>query len=235
MERGGGGEIRQRMTLLDQLSLFQQQPSSNLRDLLKVRDEAGRDPRASPAVTLAAVLASDKNSPSAAGATAPSSPRTLLDVIRDEESRDAAAAAGSSSWRELTDRLRIRHAAAAASWTAGSASSAAESPTPAAATTTIRVSLMTLMELREGEEEERGGEEEPPAAVADVEVEEEEDDVAEEARRRDVCCVCMVRKKGAAFIPCGHTFCRLCSREMLAGRGNCPLCNAAIAEVLHIF
>ncbi|XP_060180310.1 uncharacterized protein LOC132610076 [Lycium barbarum] len=49
------------------------------------------------------------------------------------------------------------------------------------------------------------------------------------------CCVCMVRHKGAAFIPCGHTFCRLCSRELWVQRGNCPLCNNFILEVLDIF
>jgi hypothetical protein len=49
------------------------------------------------------------------------------------------------------------------------------------------------------------------------------------------CCVCMVRSKGAAFIPCGHTFCRLCSRELWVQRGNCPLCNTAILQVLDIF
>ncbi|KAF0898180.1 hypothetical protein E2562_001824 [Oryza meyeriana var. granulata] len=49
------------------------------------------------------------------------------------------------------------------------------------------------------------------------------------------CCVCMARAKGAAFIPCGHTFCRTCARELLAGRGRCPLCNAAILDVLDIF
>lgn len=49
------------------------------------------------------------------------------------------------------------------------------------------------------------------------------------------CCVCMVRHKGAAFIPCGHTFCRLCSRELWVQRGNCPLCNGFILEVLDIF
>ena len=49
------------------------------------------------------------------------------------------------------------------------------------------------------------------------------------------CCVCMARAKGAAFIPCGHTFCRGCARELLAGRGRCPLCNAAIVDVLDIF
>jgi len=45
----------------------------------------------------------------------------------------------------------------------------------------------------------------------------------------------MARAKGAAFIPCGHTFCRACARELLAGRGRCPLCNAAIVDVLDIF
>ncbi|XP_059451876.1 uncharacterized protein LOC132182604 [Corylus avellana] len=61
-------------------------------------------------------------------------------------------------------------------------------------------------------------------------------------RRRDkevdgdwVCCVCMERSKGAAFIPCGHTFCRVCSREMWVNRGSCPLCNRSILEILDIF
>ncbi|KAK8717892.1 hypothetical protein V6N13_045144 [Hibiscus sabdariffa] len=49
------------------------------------------------------------------------------------------------------------------------------------------------------------------------------------------CCVCMVRHKGAAFIPCGHTFCRVCSRELWVQRGNCPLCNGIIQEILDIF
>lgn len=49
------------------------------------------------------------------------------------------------------------------------------------------------------------------------------------------CCVCMVRHKGAAFIPCGHTFCRMCSREIWVNRGNCPLCNNLISEILDIF
>ncbi|XP_026400882.1 putative uncharacterized protein DDB_G0288537 [Papaver somniferum] len=49
------------------------------------------------------------------------------------------------------------------------------------------------------------------------------------------CCVCMIRPKGAAFIPCGHTFCRLCSRKLWVNRGNCPLCNSFILEILDIF
>lgn len=50
-----------------------------------------------------------------------------------------------------------------------------------------------------------------------------------------VCCVCMGRKKGAAFVPCGHTFCRVCSRELWLNRGSCPLCNAPISQILDIF
>ncbi|GAA0163392.1 hypothetical protein LIER_19273 [Lithospermum erythrorhizon] len=50
-----------------------------------------------------------------------------------------------------------------------------------------------------------------------------------------VCCVCMVRKRGAAFIPCGHTFCRVCSRELWLNRGTCPLCIRSIIEILDIF
>lgn len=49
------------------------------------------------------------------------------------------------------------------------------------------------------------------------------------------CCVCMERHKGSAFIPCGHTFCRLCSRELFVQRGNCPICNGFIEEILDIF
>ncbi|KAJ0263498.1 Uncharacterized protein HA466_0038410 [Hirschfeldia incana] len=50
-----------------------------------------------------------------------------------------------------------------------------------------------------------------------------------------VCCVCMGRKKGSAFIPCGHTFCRVCSRELWLNRGSCPLCNRPIVDILDIF
>ncbi|XP_027338224.1 uncharacterized protein LOC113852182 [Abrus precatorius] len=78
-----------------------------------------------------------------------------------------------------------------------------------------RVSLMRLLEETEGgDAEEKGG-----GAVGND----------------SVCCVCMGRKKGAAFIPCGHTFCRVCSRELWLNRGSCPLCNRSILEILDIF
>ncbi|KAH7441163.1 hypothetical protein KP509_03G027400 [Ceratopteris richardii] len=50
-----------------------------------------------------------------------------------------------------------------------------------------------------------------------------------------LCCVCMIGLRGAAFTPCGHTFCRKCSRELWKGRGSCPLCNKLITGILDIF
>nr|GLL16711.1 probable E3 ubiquitin-protein ligase LOG2 [Ipomoea trifida] len=57
--------------------------------------------------------------------------------------------------------------------------------------------------------------------------EETEDETAGDGGKfiLDNCCVCMVRHKGAAFIPYRHTFCRLCSRELWVQRGSCPLYN----------
>lgn len=81
--------------------------------------------------------------------------------------------------------------------------------------TPSRVSLMRLLEETDG---------------YDLEM------VKEEGERCDsMCCVCMGRKKGAAFIPCGHTFCRVCSRGMWLNRGSCPLCNRSILEILDIY
>ncbi|WCJ20136.1 RING/U-box superfamily protein [Euphorbia peplus] len=82
--------------------------------------------------------------------------------------------------------------------------------------TPTRVSLMRLLEETEagggGGEREREGE-----------------------GNDSMCCVCMVRKKGAALIPCGHTYCRVCSREVWVNRGSCPLCNRSILQILDIF
>ncbi|XP_019158856.1 PREDICTED: RING finger protein 141-like [Ipomoea nil] len=50
-----------------------------------------------------------------------------------------------------------------------------------------------------------------------------------------LCCVCMERNRGAALIPCGHTYCRVCSRELWLNKRTCPLCNLSIRETLHIF
>ncbi|MED6123963.1 hypothetical protein PIB30_054499 [Stylosanthes scabra] len=89
-----------------------------------------------------------------------------------------------------------------------------------------RVSLMRLLE------ETDGGDAEISAAGKGKTSEEEK---ISGVGNDWVCCVCMGRKKGAAFIPCGHTFCRVCSRELWLNRGSCPLCNRSILEILDIF
>ncbi|MQM18683.1 hypothetical protein Taro_051680 [Colocasia esculenta] len=105
----------------------------------------------------------------------------------------------------------------------------------------IRVSLMALLEQTDRQMEgpgfavsallEAAGE----AEAEEEEEEEEEGPGGDGGGKMYKCCVCMVRHKGAAFIPCGHTFCRLCSRELWVSRGNCPLCNGFILEILDIF
>ncbi|XP_074282908.1 uncharacterized protein LOC141607454 [Silene latifolia] len=96
----------------------------------------------------------------------------------------------------------------------------------------VRMSLMELLE----ETDRQAGISGPTYRIVDVKEEEEEEEVAKEIGKAEFsCCVCMVRHKGAAFIPCGHTFCRLCSRELFVQRGNCPLCNNFILEILDIF
>lgn len=101
------------------------------------------------------------------------------------------------------------------------ADEAASAAGPTAPGTPMRVSLMRLLEETETEGCDGGAENnEKAAGVGGCD---------------SVCCVCMGRKKGAAFIPCGHTFCRVCSREVWLNRGSCPLCNRTILEILDIF
>ncbi|THU54209.1 hypothetical protein C4D60_Mb10t22630 [Musa balbisiana] len=99
----------------------------------------------------------------------------------------------------------------------------------------VRVSLMALLEQTDRQWSSAGEGSSPAAALAALS--EEEPAAAEDVGGGilHVCCVCMVRHKGAAFIPCGHTFCRLCSRELWVNRGSCPLCNGNILEILDIF
>lgn len=99
----------------------------------------------------------------------------------------------------------------------------------------VRMSLMDLLEEAEQQSGVRGptyrfDENEKPEEEV---IEEEEEEIG--GKGVHSCCVCMLRHKGAAFIPCGHTFCRKCSRELWVQRGNCPLCNNFILEILDIF
>ncbi|CAA0841627.1 RING/U-box superfamily protein [Striga hermonthica] len=105
------------------------------------------------------------------------------------------------------------------------------SPQPQRAEPPVRMSLMALLA-----ENDRQMRLESSACVSGDGRGEVEDSVAVGGGGGyNGCCVCMVRHKGAAFIPCGHTFCRLCSRELWVQRGNCPLCNNYILEILDIF
>ncbi|RDX65614.1 hypothetical protein CR513_55717, partial [Mucuna pruriens] len=96
--------------------------------------------------------------------------------------------------------------------------------------------MMSLMDLLEETDREMGLEG-GKYILSDEECDEDDEAGEEdgEGAMEHTCCVCMVRHKAAAFIPCGHTFCRLCSRELMVSRGNCPLCNNFILEVLDIF
>lgn len=188
-------------------------PPTNLRHLLMVTDAADASSTSRPGLTLGTVLGFEKL-PAAAAAAPPSAPgRTLLDIIREEENRPASGGDEGQkiNWRSLKDRLLLRRMAGGA---------AAARP---AAEGTGRVSLFSLLEQADrhaapGEEEEESSSSSSAAAAGEY-----------------GCCVCMVRHKGAAFIPCGHTFCRVCSRELWVSRGNCPLCNGYILEILDIF
>ncbi|KAL6601796.1 hypothetical protein ACP70R_045016 [Stipagrostis hirtigluma subsp. patula] len=192
--------LRRGVTLAEQLAA-----SSNLRDLLKLRDDDAGDGHG-------------RLGPGAGGRR-----RTLLDVIRSAADEDRAPAPGDAGG-------------------AGAAAAAATEQAPTAAGARgERVSLMALLERTEqqwaacpgGGQWKRvdgdDGEEEEEAAAAPAEAGKGGGGVGGR------CCVCVARGKGAAFIPCGHTFCRACARELRAGRGRCPLCNAAIREVLNLF
>ncbi|WCJ38054.1 RING/U-box superfamily protein [Euphorbia peplus] len=100
----------------------------------------------------------------------------------------------------------------------------------------VRMSLMDLLEETDRQMGVVGSSYTMGDDVACGDEEEEEDDGTNRGDGIEhTCCVCMIRHKGAAFIPCGHTFCRMCSRELWVQRGNCPICNGYILEILDIF
>ncbi|XP_059432840.1 uncharacterized protein LOC132166098 [Corylus avellana] len=153
----------------------------------------------------------------------PHAPTRLLAAVLAEERALSA--------REAVAAQEAAEAAAAAE-REGTAEEMAETEGSAPAPVpVVRMSLMDLMDYNMADEDE------------DEEAEEEEEEEVVEVGEgggggggaEHNCCVCMVRHKGAAFIPCGHTFCRLCSRELMVCRGNCPLCNRFILEILDIF
>uniref|UniRef100_A0ACD5XTV2 Uncharacterized protein n=1 Tax=Avena sativa TaxID=4498 RepID=A0ACD5XTV2_AVESA len=151
--------------------------------------------------------------------------RTLLDVIRAPEDDDDSAPAAPPG-------------VASATTTAPAVAARPEAASPAQGEER-RVSLMALLEQAERQwatatASGRGAWTRVEQAAA-AEQDEGDDAGTKRGGVGGRCCVCMSRRKGAAFVPCGHTFCRACAREVRAGRGRCPLCNAAIRDVLNLF
>ncbi|KAM0925147.1 hypothetical protein ACQ4PT_004381 [Festuca glaucescens] len=255
-----GRVLRRSVTLADQLAAVGPAAASaagscNLRDLLKLRDEDdGR--RAAAAVTLASAMQADRRASSSPSAVAAAAARTLLDIIRDDQPAPAPGSYGGAG-DPFVRRAVSLPAPQTASPPAPTRAVPAPMPPPEASPPADqeeeeqgeRVSLMALLEQtdRQWSAVATAPSEQDPAAAAsepseqDSFVPEDDADLPEQAGRGagaaggGCCCVCMARAKGAAFIPCGHTFCRGCARELLAGRGRCPLCNAAIVDVLDIF
>lgn len=243
-------EVRQRTTLSDQMAIS---TSPNLRDLLKLREETERR----ETLTLGSILdiIRDEEGGRSSGAyrtivsasSTAGTNRISWKFFRDRLLRRSAAAAWISAGlidARSTVEFPSSDTAAGNSFQIGSPSGERTDLAAALAAerrhqqhqlqrreagdvSPPRVSLMALLEQTDT----------CPAAIYG---EEEEEELGKEREERgrggdSVCCVCMVRKKGAAFIPCGHTFCRVCSRELWISRGNCPLCNVSILEILDIF
>ena len=95
-------------------------------------------------------------------------------------------------------------------------------------TTSTVKSLMMLIEETDGDDWKQKKKKEKMSDVAACEV-------GPVVWNDRLCCVCMERNKGAAFIPCGHAFCRVCSREVWLNRGSCAVCNRSILQILDIF
>jgi len=194
---------------------------------------------------------------SSSAAVAAAAARTLLDIIRDDQQPPPAAASGAGAGDPALVRRTVSLPAPSTAASPFAPAEAAPSPAPpppprpASQPPTLvaaqeeeeqgeRVSLMALLEQTDRQWSAGAAPREEDLAEAEApELVEDDADAEPEAAGKGVvagcCCVCMARAKGAAFIPCGHTFCRACARELLAGRGRCPLCNAAIVDVLDIF
>lgn len=195
------------MTLWEQLSST---PDPAIRDILKIPHEADDGDRR---------------------------PCTLMDAIGRESRGEGGD--GRVNWKPLRDRLWLRRAANPSSTTTrnrradegGSEEEDEESEAPAVAS----MSLMALLEQTDSQWDDQDDEEDGASKSGAVHVDGDGDGREEEEEMVRACCVCMVRHKGAAFIPCGHTFCRPCSRDLWRTRADCPLCNAFIHDILHIF
>ncbi|KAK7339190.1 hypothetical protein VNO77_19843 [Canavalia gladiata] len=161
--------------------------------------------------------------------TMPSEPYRRGRVVTFRDSFDEDEPDGDGDDDKIQGRaLSAREAVAAQEASEAAAAAEAEEHAPV---------TMSLMDLLEETDREMGleGSRYILSDDEDFDEEEAEDDGDGEGAMEHTCCICKVRHKAAAFIPCGHTFCRMCSRELMVSRGNCPLCNNFILEILDIF
>ncbi|KAL1830376.1 hypothetical protein DCAR_0100292 [Daucus carota subsp. sativus] len=229
-------------------SLRSPETSTQLGELLRYTDHENSRSH----LTIGSVLNLEKKPGSR------STGRTLLDIIQADSTGDSKI-----TWTNFRDKLRLKRATAALQRinNHGHHQRILSDPDIESESSRIRSSSLrlqrSLSSLSEEEEQEQETEGEGPLRMSlmsllaetdremgnepayviedeagQVEVEVENDGGSGEVND---CCVCMERHKGSAFIPCGHTFCRLCSRELYVQRGNCPICNGFILEILDIF
>ncbi|XP_052110152.1 uncharacterized protein LOC107464709 [Arachis duranensis] len=154
---------------------------------------------------------------------------TFRDNLDDEEQdeEDGSRADGS---RTLSAREAVAAQEAAEAAAAGEVVGEGEEDE---ATQPVMMSLMDLLE----ETDREMGLEGSRYILSDEEDfdEDEEDEDGDGDDLEYTCSVCMVRHKANAISRCGHSYCRMCSRELMAGKGNCPLCNNFVVEILDIF
>ncbi|MED6138308.1 hypothetical protein PIB30_073103 [Stylosanthes scabra] len=157
---------------------------------------------------------------------------TFRDNLDDEEQDDEDCLRPDGS-RTLSAREAVAAQEAAEAAAAGEVVEEGEEEGDA------QPAMMSLMDLLEETDREMGFEGSRYILSDDEDFDEdEEDEDGDGVCGNDMeytCSVCMVRHKANAISRCGHSYCRMCSRELMVAKGNCPLCNNFVVEILHIF
>lgn len=161
---------------------------------------------------------------------------TFRDNLEDDEDDDGCSFGRPKEERQMSAREAVAaqeaaEAAAAAANEEDEEEEEEEEEESGARGGAVTMSLMDLLE----ETDRQMGLEGSRYRMEDDDEECEEDEEEEEGEAEVDCCVCMVKHRGAAFVPCGHAFCRMCSRELTVTKANCPLCNNFILEILEVF
>ncbi|XP_038996502.1 E3 ubiquitin-protein ligase CSU1-like [Hibiscus syriacus] len=150
----------------------------------------------------------------------------------DEEGIDSFRGAPLGKERSLSAREAVAsQEATEAAAAAAAEKEEAENNGTAEGEETVKMSLMDLL----GESGSSYINEDEEYCEEEEEEEEEKEETVQSKGMEFTCCVCKVNITSSAYMPCTHTFCRLCSKEFSVQRGSCPLCNAFVLEILEIF